>query len=100
MSKIEALKSEITESIKKIESFSENNRFEVYSIYSNIYNKYCGLNREDFDSEKDFDNHCERVKSKNYITQIELLNLQDPNSVVDVQSNFAQIRISLFNLFT
>lgn len=41
MNKIEELKNEITESIKKIESFSENNRFEVYSIYSNMYKKIC-----------------------------------------------------------
>ena len=98
MSKAEKLKTEITEAIQKIETLNENNRFEVYSIYSNIYKKYTDLNREDFKSEIEFDEHCSNVKSKYQTIQLELSNLQNPNSMVDVQSNFAQIKISLHNL--
>ncbi|WP_031453415.1 hypothetical protein [Flavobacterium chungangense] len=99
MSKKEVLQNEIIEAIKKIESFSENNRFEVFSIYSNIYKKYRDLNREDFESEIEFDTHCANIKSKDAVIQLELRNLQDLKSTVDVQSNFAQVRITLHNLF-
>jgi hypothetical protein len=98
MSKTEKLKTEITEAIQKIETLNENNRFEVYSIYSNIYKKYTDLNREDFKSEIEFGEHCSNVKSKYQTIQLELSNLQNPNSMVDVQSNYAQIKISLHNL--
>lgn len=61
--------------------------------------KYADLSREDFVSDIEFNNHCLNVKSKYEMVQIELRNLQDPKSMVDVQSNFAQIKISLHNLF-
>lgn len=99
MSKIELLKNEIAEAIQKIGTLDEKNRLEVYLIYSNIYKKYTDLSREDFNSQIEFDKHCSNVQSNYNITQLELRNLQDINSMVDVQSNFAQVRITLHNLF-
>lgn len=98
MSKTEILQNEIIEGIKKIESFNENDRLKVHKIYSDIYKKYRDLTRQDFLTDEAYDFHSSSIITGSNIVNIELNNLLDKDSTVDVSQNFFQIKMSLHSM--
>ena len=48
MSRSAILQTEILEGVKKIKSFTEENRLEFHKIYTEIYSKFKQLIRKDF----------------------------------------------------
>lgn len=95
MSKAEILQNEIIEGIKKIESFNENDRLKVHKIYSDIYNKYLLLSKEDFIDDYFYNQHLEFVKISSERHQTEIKNLLDEKYLIDIEDNFFQIKMSL-----
>ena len=98
MSRTEILQTEIIEAIETIESFSETDRLKVHKIYSDIYKKHRELTNKDFETEEDYKSHISSIVSKSNIVNIELNNLLDKESNVDVAENFFQIKMSLHSM--
>ena len=98
MSRTEILQTEILEGIKKIESFTEENRLEVHKIYNDIYNKYLQLSQEDFIDDYFYNQHLKFVAISSERHQTEIKNLLDEKYLVDINDNFFQIKKSLWGM--
>lgn len=98
MSRTEILQKEILEGIETIESFNETDRLKVHKIYSDIYKKHRELTNQDFETDEDYKSHVSSIISESNIVNIELKNLLDKESNVDVAENFFQIKMSLHSM--
>ena len=95
MSRTEILQTEILEGIKKIESFTEENRLEVHKIYTEIYSKFKQLTREDFIDDFFYNQHLQSIVTSSEGHTSEIKNLLNEKYLIDVKDNFFQIKMSL-----